>query len=596
MLDLIQNFVSLEKKIADYVKTRQEKYYQSDCFKILEKRINELQQSNDLKPGSLRRNEWMSHVVFPIVKERTLLRRAIISANYRTPDIYALSCQGNTPPENSFHAETVLNLNMAHTFFRTKCLKPCTDTTAKFGTAVVYSYWREQQKPKRSTVFDPVTGMYQRLEKLETFKNADNCEIGLKDYFQNPDIPDPDMSDFQGHIKRFHISELYPLLQNEQYIAENLEKALKKAKDGIGYSSKPYFEYDEKRWGIDVVHYEGTINLKGNEDDETTYICEMIGDQIIKLSMDNYDEDIRSYTVLNTDKRREFWWGNPDSEYVVAHENFLNTMLSMTADNALRSMNQYVFFRKDTIDPGDINNRVKNNGFIPVDAGNIPLGQLLQPFQPGAMNMNGVEYAVNAVNESIQKMSTKVDLTRQTNKGQGVLQNSTATAANILAGQADVLEADILENYDIGVIGVGRKNLIMLQQFLEELFYVRPRPEQPEQLIYKYQILGSFGYVINSTMQKNKQNELLRLQNLVTWFINVMNSPALAQAGINLAPIIKDIVNKAEISAPDDVTSGMPAMLGRPPMPQQQPPAGAPGQQPKPQATPAPQQKQGVAA
>ena len=97
-------------------------------------------------------------------------------------------------------------------------------------------------------------------------------------------------------------------------------------------------------------------------------------------------------------------------------------------------------------------------------------------------------------------------------------------------------------------------------------------------------------------MQKNKQNELLRLQNLVTWFINVMNSPALAQAGINLAPIIKDIVNKAEISAPDDVTSGMPAMLGRPPMPQQQPPAGAPGQQPKPQATPAPQQKQGVAA
>jgi hypothetical protein len=269
----------------------------------------------------------------------------------------------------------------------------------------------------------------------------------------------------------------------------------------------------------------------------------------------------------------------------------------MTADNALRSMNQYVFFRKDTIDPSDINNRVKNNGFIPVDAGNIPLGQLLQPFQPGAMNMNGVEYAVNAVNESIQKMSTKVDLTRQTNKGQGVLQNSTATAANILAGQADVLEADILENYDIGVIGVGRKNLIMLQQFLEELFYVRPRPELPERLIYKYQILGSFGYVINSTMQKNKQNELLRLQNLVTWFINVMNSPALAQAGINLAPIIKDIVNKAEISAPDDVTSAMPAMLGRPQMQPQQSAAGAPGQpQPKPQAGPAPQQMQGVAA
>jgi hypothetical protein len=576
MIDLIQKFENYESKIADYVKTRVSAYYKSDCFKLLDRRIQDLGQSNDLKPGSLRRNEFNSHVVFPIVKERSLLRTAITSANYRSNDIFILSASGDTPPENGEQAEKVLNLNMQHTFFRVKSLKNGIKRASKFGTCVMYTYWREQAKARRATVYDPATGMYSRSEVMQNFKNSDNVEIDLRDYFQNPDVADPDESDFQGHYKRMHISELYNLLDDEQYIAENLQKAIKKAKDNAGYTSKPYFEYDEKRWGVDVIHFEGKLNLKGNEDDDTNYICEMVGDEIIKLSRDNYDQDIRSYTVINFDKRAEFWWGNPDCEYVVAHENFLNILLSMTADNALASMNQYVFFRKDTIDPADVMNRMKNRGFIPVDAGNLPLSQLVQPFQPGGLNMGAVEYAVNVVNESVQKMSTKVDLTRQTNKGQGVLQNSTATAANILAGQADVLEAEIIENFDMGVIEVGRKNLIMLQQFLEELFFVRPRPQLPEKLVRKYQILGTYDMVINSTMQKSKPNELLRLQNLLTWFINVMNTPAVSQMGINLAPIIRTIVNKADIPGADDVFSEEKALA--PIIQQQIQPQALPGQ------------------
>lgn len=597
MINLIRDFEKHEKAILEYVKARAEMYYTSTCYTSLDRRLNDLQRSNDLQPAALRRNEWASHVVFPIVKERSLLRRAITAANYRANDIFSLTPIGSTPPENAAHSELVLNLNMAHTFFRMKCLKPCIDTASKFGSAVTYTYWKKSDAPKYQTTYNEQTGEYTRTKEGSTHKNSYNLQILLRDYFQNPNVADPDASDYQGHIKKLHISELKTLLNDPQYIKENLGKVIEEAIKHKGTLSAAFKrqvnEQDEKMWGVEILHFEGTVNIKGNEEDETNYFCEVIGNEIVKLSVDNYDDDIRSYNVLNFDKRSEYWWGNPDSEYVVAHENFLNTMLSMTADNALRSMNQYVFFQKDVIDPADINNRIKNQGFIPVDAKDIPINQLLQSFQPGQLNLGTVEYAVNAVNESLQSMSTKVDLSRKGNEGG--MNNKTATAANIIAGQSDVLEADILENFDFGVQLIGRTNMILLQQFLSELFYVRPKPQEAEKQLYKYNILGRFQYLTNTTMQKNKQNELLRLQNLVTWTLNIMNSPALAQAGINLIPLVKNVFNQADIPSVDEIIPQENKQLAAPGMvPSNQQTNGAP--QGAPQAGSMPQSQQMMGA
>jgi hypothetical protein len=54
-------------------------------------------------------------------------------------------------------------------------------------------------------------------------------------------------------------------------------------------------------------------------------------------------------------------------------------------------------------------------------------------------------------------------------------------------------------------------------------------------------------------MAKNKQNELMRLQNLVTWMLNIMNSPTLAQAGMNVLPLVKNVLDKADIPAVDEI-------------------------------------------
>lgn len=559
MIDLIEKFDTLEQPLVKYITSRINGYYDSDCYKLLDSKMIAMQDCADLKAGSSKYNEFISNVNFPIVKERQLLRRAITAANFRAPEIYSCTPTGGTPYENAARAELVLNLNCTSVKFKAKTLKPGIDNASKFGTTVFYTYWKTAGNKELRTVYNEKTGLYDRKKVDKSYENAYVCHIGLRDYFQNPDISDPDESDFQGHIRRIHISDLVPMLDDPAYIRENVLKAIEEARKGKNATFAkdargiPDDECDGKKAYIDIARYEGTINIAGNEEDDTTYIAELYGETILRLSREDYDRNIRSYSVCNFDKRHNYWHGVSDSEYVVTHENYLNTMLGMTLDSAMRSMQQYVFFDKKRINTNDLNNIFRNNGFVPVDANDVPISQLVNAFQPGALNMSVAQYGINAVQQSIQQMSTKVDLQRQAN--QGGLANKTATAANMIAGQSDLLESDIQENFNYGIIDCGSKMLYMLQQFLPDLFYVRPKPKEQEQEYEKYFILGDFGIDIHTTMEKNKQNELMRLQNLVTWWLNVAQNPVLQGAAVNILPVIKDIWNKADVPSDEIMPS-----------------------------------------
>jgi len=583
MIDLIQTFDKHEDKISGYVTDRVAGYYKSECYKLLSDRKKNLGLSNDLRPASTLNNSWISQVVFPIVKERSLLRRAITSANYRTTDIYTVESSGATPPENAADAELVLNLNMQHTQFKMNCLKPCINTASKYGTSVVYTYWKASENATVRTEYNPKTGMYERVRSYTQQKNACNEPVDILDYFQNPDIPAPESSDFQGHYKAANIGDLIPLLEDDTYICENVAKVIYEIKRGIsGKSHREFSEKDMGEWRTEITYFEGTLPIKGNEDGTQRYRLQMVGKTIIRMSVDDYDHDMKSYTILNYDKRDEYWWGNSDSEYVVSHENFLNTFLSMSADNALKSMQNYIFFQKDTINPNDISRAYANQGFVQVDNKGQSLSGLISPYQPGAMNLGPSQFITQMVNDSIQKNSTKVDLSRKNDMGGGTQNNGTATAANIIAGQSDVLEADILENFDFGVAAIGLKNLGLLGQFLSEIFMARPRPQDVERVIEKYRILGEFYVKVNTNAMKNRQNELLRMQNLATWLLNVTSNPALAQAGYNVAPIVRDILQKAELPSVEDVIPKENEMQNAPGMV----PSAQPMQQMQPQLQP----------
>lgn len=553
MIDLLSKFRKHEKTISEFIVSQIEYYYKSKCFEILKERVKTLQESNDLKPQSTQDNYFISQVVFPIVKERALIRRAVTSSNYRSNDLFTLNPLGATTAEQAAMAETVLNLNMANTFFKMKSLKPAINVASKFGSSVMYTYWRVQDQAEMRTTYDEQTGTYARVRSYKSQKNAVSDKINVTDYFQNPDISEPELSDYQGHYRTMRISELTVLLNDETYIKSNVKKAIEDLKKGVeSKTRKDCNDEDLGKWYVKAAYFEGVITIPGNEDDFHRYRAQLIGNTIIRWSVDDYDKDLRSYTVLNFDKRDEYWWGHPDSEYVVAHENFLNTFLSLSADNALRSMQQYVFFRKDTISPADISNAESNNNFVPVDGKNTKLSDLLAPFQPGTLNLNPAQFITQMVNDSVQRMSTKVDLSRKSEAG-GVQNNSTATAANIIANQSDVQESDLLENMDFCVSLIGLKSLIMLQQFLSDIFWIKPNAKEQQRPVDKWEILGDMSTLVNTTASKNKQNELLRMQNLATWLLNVLTNPQMQQAGYNVAPIVRDILQKAELPSVEEV-------------------------------------------
>jgi hypothetical protein len=598
MIDLIAEFEKHEQSIAKYWKARVTGYYDSDCYKALDKKLRTMQDCADLIPAASKFNEWQSNVAFPIVKERMLLRRAIISANYRAPEIFMLSPLGGTPYENAARAQLVLNLNMMHTRFAELTLKPGIDTASKFGFFIAYTYWKRSGDRELRTIFNPETNLYGRQRVQAGYENAYTCQIRPRDYFQNPDIAEPEECDFQGHIRRVHVSDLVALSNDPAYIRENVQKVLEEARKGQvrGIASErshdDYTKYDERRHYVDIYRVEGKINIVGNEEDGENYVTEMIGDTIIRLSREDYDRGIRSYTVTCIDRSSRYWFGVTDAEYVVTHENYLNTLLGMSLDNAMRSVQQYIFYDKKRVSSSDLQNIQRNNGLVGVDANDIPVSQLVNAFQPGRLDLNPTQLALNQVQQSIQQMGTKVDLSRKSEEGG--LNNKTATAANIIAGQGDILESDLLENFDFGVKRIGYRATVMLQQFLPELFYVRAKAREFEQEFQKYFILGDFDVDIQSTMQKNKAGELLRLQNLVTWWLNVSMNPQLQQAGVNILPLLKEIWNKADVSS-DEIMPDEQAQMGAPGMvPSSQIPAMAGGGMvPQPQfPLPLPQQMQ----
>jgi hypothetical protein len=557
-LDLIQDFADNEKNISQFIRNCISEYRVSDCYKLLDRRMVDLRNSADLKPASLRRNEYISHVVFPLVREQWMINSASCAANYRAQEIFNLTATGSTPNENALHAETVVNLNMQNTFFKQKALKPAISSAALFGTSVMYTYWAEDEKSKMGTMHDETTGQYKRVMMPNRQKNSRNKVVDLRDYMQDPNVPDPDESPWQGHTRKAQLSELVGLMQNEAYISENLGKVIEDARNGRTpqgrrTTNEGQSEIKHGKFEIEIDRYEGTLPIKGNEESDTRYCAELIGENVIRLSIDDYDDEISSYTVLNFCKRPEYWWGNSGCELKLPHENFLNIMLSMTADNALKSMENYVFYNGKAINIDDISNRAATGGFIPVDAKNMNLQQLLYNYQPGAMNHNAVEYAVNAVNESATSLGTKINFSKQNAGSGGTTNNKTAFAANLMQGQADILESDYLENFDFGVCDIGRKNTVLLQQFLSEIFYIRPKAARVEQQVYKYMILGCFQYVVNSTVSKNKQNEMMRLQNLVTWLANLLTNPQLQQAGYRLMPAVNDVIRRADLPSIDEI-------------------------------------------
>lgn len=553
MIDLEKEFPKYEKAIARYLSQRKQSYFDNRVYRKLRKRYRNLNDTNDMRfPSTSER--FFSKMAFPLVKERTITRRAMLRATYRQDPIWTLDALGDTTPESAMLMGDVLNLNSKSTKFRQICFLPMTNSCARYGCSVTFTDLAETNQMIYDTVDGPMGPERQQVPIQRI--NARNVPIHILNYFRDPYDYGNNPS-YEGHITRWRFSELMGRAKNapELYIKENLMRCLKEGQKHLVSDANFHVE-DKEDWnqhGIDISHFCAQINIEGNEDDETYYYVEMDGEHnIIRLQANTYDKNMRNYTISLVEPRYDAWWGNTDAEYVIPHENFYNLIMNATADQAMRNLESYVWYNKGMIDPADINNRHKNGGFIGADVKQgMTLSQMIYQQQPRNITDNNTQFALQELKESAQSLSTRPDLRRSAN--QGGLKNDTLGAAQMIEQQGNLMESDIMEQFGQGIIMIGEKNVTILKQFLPLEFAIRPKLNQSQMVIDKRQILGDMAVSIRNSSQTNKIAEAGRLQAAITQIMNFKGSQLPEIMQINLVPIIRKWIRELDLGDVEEI-------------------------------------------
>lgn len=567
MIDLVKEFPRLEKQITRYVRERVDAYDQSQCKKLLAKRIARLNSSWDMQVsgnGDRRRNQnaqqFMAQMSYPLVKQQILVRRAIFSNNFRSDPVFTLRAIGNTPQENAINMSDLVQSNNEQVKFRPEVLQPSIDHTSRWGVSVVYTEYGRNQERGWRTIADPVYGARRVHGIIRNTHNANCHVIDPHNYFQNPAIADCDHSDFRGHRERWKLSKLIDRIRShpEVYIKENVEKVIKIVK-GQNSLDKEFYDaqglstagdYDKIAIN-DILRGQFQISIDGNEDDSTFYYLEMIGDVIIRFQDNPYDMNMNQYTVLTCEPRYEYWWGNTPAEYSIGNENSMNLLLGLSVENALESMRKYIFYNKNAIDPS-LWQHAASSGKIPVDVNkDISLNNLLWTYQTPDSSSGAVADAYSRILENDQRVSTSPDLNRPTSSGGP--SNKTATAANIMANKGDTQDADLLERYSYCLSKVGEKEAIILAQFLGNFgpILIKPSMAEAQRMVTKAEITGNFNFVCDTALQQSYLGELQRYQNIITWLQNLVNGGAQIQP--NLVPLARQVLKMGKFLKIDEV-------------------------------------------
>jgi hypothetical protein len=560
VIDLVNNFTKYEKVLASYMDERIGYYKESECCKLLGKRIDLLDASWDMRSGevdNLGSFKFKSNMSYGLVKQQQLARRAVFSNNFRADPLFTPKAIGNTPDENAINMRDLIQANNEQTHFRHKILMPGNGGVAKVGVSVVFTEYCNDKSLGWRTVPDPVMGSKRVYGPVKNTHNAVNYLITTQNYFQDPQVVESDDSSFRGHFERWSFSSIVNRYRQLPglYIKENMEEVLRKyAKSG--YKSEFYFEPGKTKndYGKmivnDVIRGQFQFHIDGNEDDSTYYYVEKIGDTIVRFQDNPYDMNMNHYTILTCERRDEYFWGNTPAEYSLVNENNLNILLSLGLDNAVESMRRYVLYNKNAI-TADAWRMAAHDGKIGVDVTpEIALQNIFYTYQVPDSSGAAVGDAYARMLENDQRFSSTPDINRPTSMGGP--QNKTATAVNQMQASGDIKDADILERLSFCWASVGEKEAIIIMQFLGNLgpILVRPGMAESMRMITKEQITGNYSFAMDTALQQNYQGEILRYQNIVTWIQNLINGGA--QLPPNIYPFVEQVLRMGKFLKVDE--------------------------------------------
>jgi hypothetical protein len=560
MIDLERDLMKHIKRVKDHILDQVNTYYESDCKRKLATRIERLDDSIDMRFHMNRSrvraiNEWKSKIAMPLVREAYLSRRAVTMAAFRNEPLVSVEPCGDTPTANAEKVQKLLTQNFKATNFKAKTFRRIVNYCSRYGTGVNVSAFKRYESPYMTTV----RGNFgtERVWMVNPKNNCVNTDVHPLNYFQDPMCPDAEYARYRGYIERIRLSDLYSeyKAQPDNFVKGEFEKAFEAAKKNFD-TNRHYYDTTNSNVsndavGVDRVHYYGLISINGNEESPIMYYAQMIGEFLIRFQMNPNDEGLVPLTVFNFDQRLNYWWGNVDTENVLPHENFMQLIMSMAADEGIRNLEKFIFYDAGAIDIADINNRHKTGGFIPYDGKGRPAREVFSQYQNSNTNsLNGLQYLMQEMKESAQRVRPKSDLSRQGLPGGP--RNDTATAAMMLDEQGDILESDLLENFQGGIINLAGCNVVLLRQYLPSEFQLRPDPKQSAIMVQKEELLGTYDYKYGSALNRNKQIQAQNLLNWLTFIQNMRGTGDPSWLNVNMPALVKSLFRKIDIGINED--------------------------------------------
>jgi hypothetical protein len=549
---LIKSFRKHEKVILDYCRTRIDDYHGSKCYSILKNRCKRLDNSIDLKSGK-EKNQWNSRIQIPYGHESYVMTAATLTRNFNPDPLISVEPMGDTPYENAQDATETLSQNQRSTHFRDRAFRDLKKMVTRYGSAPVVSYFEHRPQKTKRTAWGPMG--FEQFPTVVQRQNVYHDVLHPLNYFQDHDYADPEASDFQGWLQRWYVSKLMGLVKGNEdvYIKSNLKAALAQIKDGILEHPKYHTvnPQDFHHFMVDVEHIFTKLNFEGNEDDDTTYYLEIVGDKIIRFQDNPHDFDIKPVEIVGLDRRLEYWWSNTPVEKTFSIENYANITMNMLADSIWRANQSWKIYPQGKIDPATLNDRHKNGGWVGIDP--AIFREFKVPFhhvQHQELSPQAIQYMMGEAKEALQRTQSKPDVQRE--GVQGGPQNNTATAYQGMQAEADMLQYDYLSEFASGLKGIGRHTIIMLQQRLNDWFSIRPNPKEAARELHKSNILGEFAYQVKTSLTKNTVTELMKYQNALTWVINMQGTGHPDFQRVNVPVLFKQVLQKFDLDTDMD--------------------------------------------
>ncbi len=570
--NLEEQFDKFEKPITEMVHEQKDGYFQSGAFTRLNKRVNRLRDSNDMKFG----DGFKSKMGFPIQKVRSMGRKFIFDQNYRGENLINVQPTGETDKEIARNIEDAIVENLNRTRFRHKAFNQIKLQCSEYGTGVSYSVPGELYNTHLKTVRDEMGQITRKRINREDVV-IHNYSIDCRNKFQDPNAAWWQDSPYHGHLERMDIAQWRAMISANQdvYIKRNVMKIWDKIKESGGNKDQ-HFSTDASqsypKWPVDRTILYSPLNIKGNEDGTDIYYIEMVDDKIIRIQKDLWDENLMPYSVFNYIPRGDVWWGGTDGELVLPHENFFNTLMGLKLDMALRALDQYIFYAKGSIDTGDWNNRHVNGGLIGIDLkDNMQLGGMLQNYQFSDQSLAGTDRAIQEINSSIQSTASSPNVNQRQSKN-SPLQNTTATAVNALQEVGDIKEGSYMEQFNYGMITMARNNIVLMQQTFPDDFAISTGAGT--KLVSKDEIFGSVEFKIKTALTNNKAFEAQRLMNGINTLFNLIGTQHPSVQGLDPTPIIKGWLEKSDFGDVREIMKQAQPQQGLPPQVQPQQPGG----------------------